>query len=57
MESKPRQFILGGVDVTDKLTHASFFKLRGAMKVVRDDDVPEDLKKSDKYWKGRPEST
>ncbi|KAM8743645.1 piggyBac transposable element-derived protein 3-like isoform 2-T2 [Acanthopagrus schlegelii] len=40
--------------ITDKFTRARFFKLRGAIKVVIDDDVPEDLKKSDKFWKVRP---
>ncbi|KAG5264695.1 hypothetical protein AALO_G00257000 [Alosa alosa] len=37
--------------ITDKFTRARFFKLRGAIKVVVDHDVPEDLRMSDKFWK------
>ncbi|KAL1249403.1 hypothetical protein QQF64_020408 [Cirrhinus molitorella] len=40
--------------ITDKFTLARFFKLRGAIKVVIDHDVPEDLRMSDKFWKVRP---
>ncbi|XP_010790902.1 uncharacterized protein isoform X2 [Notothenia coriiceps] len=40
--------------ITDRFTRARFFKLRGAIKVVIDDDVPEDLKMSDKFWKVGP---
>ncbi len=40
--------------ITDKFTRARFFKLRGAIKVVIDHDVPEDLRMSDKFWKVRP---
>ncbi|XP_059377154.1 piggyBac transposable element-derived protein 3 [Carassius carassius] len=40
--------------ITDKFTCARFFKLRGAIKVVIDHDVPEDLRMSDKFWKVRP---
>ncbi|KAL2087970.1 hypothetical protein ACEWY4_016798 [Coilia grayii] len=40
--------------ITDKFTRARFFKLRGAIKVVIDDDVPEDLRTLDKFWKVRP---
>uniref|UniRef100_A0A3B4UT34 PiggyBac transposable element-derived protein 3-like n=1 Tax=Seriola dumerili TaxID=41447 RepID=A0A3B4UT34_SERDU len=40
--------------ITDRFTRARFFKLRGAIKVVIDDDVPEDLKMSDKFWRVRP---
>ncbi|KAK1906732.1 PiggyBac transposable element-derived protein 3 [Dissostichus eleginoides] len=31
-----------------------FFRLRGSIKVLIDDDVPEDLRKRDKFWKVRP---
>ncbi|XP_056303397.1 uncharacterized protein LOC130215579 isoform X2 [Danio aesculapii] len=37
--------------ITDKFTRDRFFKLRGAIKVVIDHDVPEDLRMSDKFWK------
>lgn len=40
--------------ITDRFTRARFFKLRGAIKVVIDDDVPEYLKMSDKFWKVGP---
>ncbi|CAM4556557.1 unnamed protein product [Leuciscus chuanchicus] len=40
--------------ITDKFTRARFFKLRGAIKVVIDHDVPEDLRMSDTFWKVRP---
>ncbi|RXN11622.1 piggyBac transposable element-derived 3-like protein [Labeo rohita] len=40
--------------ITDKFTRARFFKLRGAIKVVIDHDVPEDLRMSDKFWKMIP---
>uniref|UniRef100_A0A3B4TJH0 PiggyBac transposable element-derived protein 3-like n=1 Tax=Seriola dumerili TaxID=41447 RepID=A0A3B4TJH0_SERDU len=40
--------------ITDRFTCARFFKLRGAIKVVIDDDVPEDLRMSDKFWRVRP---
>ncbi|KAM4593218.1 piggyBac transposable element-derived protein 3 [Odontesthes bonariensis] len=40
--------------ITDKFTRARFFKLREAIKVVIDDDVPEDLRVLDKFWKVRP---
>uniref|UniRef100_A0A3Q3JQ84 PiggyBac transposable element-derived protein domain-containing protein n=1 Tax=Monopterus albus TaxID=43700 RepID=A0A3Q3JQ84_MONAL len=40
--------------ITDRFTRDRFFKLRKSVKVVVDDDVPEDLKKSDKFWKVRP---
>ncbi|KAG1934670.1 piggyBac transposable element-derived protein 3 [Pimephales promelas] len=40
--------------ITDKFTRSRFFKLREAIKVVIDHDVPEDLKMSDKFWKVRP---
>ncbi|TDH12263.1 hypothetical protein EPR50_G00070150 [Perca flavescens] len=40
--------------ITDKFTRARFFKLRGAIKVVIDHDVPEDLRMLDKFWKVRP---
>lgn len=40
--------------ITEKFTRARFFKLRRAIKVVIDDDVPEDLRMLDKFWKVRP---
>ncbi|XP_071329190.1 piggyBac transposable element-derived protein 1 [Trachinotus anak] len=40
--------------ITDRFTRARFFKLRGAIKVVIDDDVPDDLRMLDKFWKVRP---
>ncbi|KAL2096969.1 hypothetical protein ACEWY4_006176 [Coilia grayii] len=40
--------------ITDKFRSFRFFKLRGAIKVVIDDDVPEDLRMLDKFWKVRP---
>ncbi|XP_052004312.1 piggyBac transposable element-derived protein 3-like [Xyrauchen texanus] len=40
--------------ITDKFTRTRFFKLRGAIQVVIDHDVPEDLRMSDKFWKVRP---
>lgn len=40
--------------ITDRFTRARFFKLRGAIKVVIDDDVPEDLRMLDTFWKVRP---
>lgn len=40
--------------ITDRFTRDRFFKLRQSLKVLIDDDVPEDLRKSDKFWKVRP---
>ncbi|XP_034079081.1 piggyBac transposable element-derived protein 3-like [Gymnodraco acuticeps] len=40
--------------ITDKFTRNRFFRLRGSIKVLIDDDVPEDLRKRDKFWKVRP---
>lgn len=39
--------------ITDKLICAIFFKLRGT-KVVIDDDVPEELRMLNKFWRVRP---
>ncbi|TKS75683.1 PiggyBac transposable element-derived protein 3 [Collichthys lucidus] len=40
--------------ITERFTRPRFFKLRVAIKVVIDDDVPEDLRRMDKFWKVRP---
>ncbi|XP_034094388.1 piggyBac transposable element-derived protein 3-like [Gymnodraco acuticeps] len=40
--------------ITDKFTRNRFFRLRGSIKVLIDDDVPEDLRKRDTFWKVRP---
>ncbi|XP_034550067.1 piggyBac transposable element-derived protein 3-like isoform X2 [Notolabrus celidotus] len=40
--------------ITDRFTRDRFFRLRGSLKVLIDDDVPQDLRKSDKFWKVRP---
>lgn len=40
--------------ITDRFTRNRFFKLRKSVKVVIDDDVAEDMKKRDKFWKVRP---
>ncbi|XP_071063273.1 piggyBac transposable element-derived protein 3-like [Pseudochaenichthys georgianus] len=40
--------------ITDRFTCDRFFRLRGSIKVLIDDDVPEDLRKRDKFWKVRP---
>ncbi|KAK1903701.1 PiggyBac transposable element-derived protein 3 [Dissostichus eleginoides] len=37
--------------ITDRFTRDRFFRLRGSIKVLIDDDVPEDLRKRDKFWK------
>lgn len=41
--------------ITDRFTRDRFFKLRQSLKVLIDDnDVPEDLRNSDKFWKVQP---
>ncbi|XP_041846922.1 uncharacterized protein LOC121643526 [Melanotaenia boesemani] len=40
--------------ISDKMSRDRFFKLRSHLKVVIDDDIPEDKKKTDKFWKVRP---
>lgn len=40
--------------ITERFTRDRFFRLRQSLKVLIDDDVPEDLKKCDKFWKVRP---
>lgn len=40
--------------ITERFTRNRFFKLRQSIKVVIDDDIPEDLRKCDKFWKVRP---
>ncbi|KAI4801215.1 hypothetical protein KUCAC02_000139 [Chaenocephalus aceratus] len=40
--------------ITDRFTCDRFFRLRGSIKVIIDDDVPEDLRKRDTFWKVRP---
>lgn len=38
--------------ITDRFTRARFFKLRGAIKVVIDDDVPENSGRWGLFWSG-----
>uniref|UniRef100_A0A3B1IV02 PiggyBac transposable element-derived protein domain-containing protein n=1 Tax=Astyanax mexicanus TaxID=7994 RepID=A0A3B1IV02_ASTMX len=40
--------------ITEKFTRDRFFRLRRSLKVLIDDDVPEDLRECDKFWKVRP---
>ncbi|XP_033966268.1 piggyBac transposable element-derived protein 3-like [Pseudochaenichthys georgianus] len=40
--------------ITDRFTRDRFFRLRGSIKVLIDDDVPEDLRKRNTFWKVRP---
>ncbi|KAJ4927805.1 hypothetical protein JOQ06_015607, partial [Pogonophryne albipinna] len=40
--------------ITDRFTRDRFFRLRGSIKVLIGDDVPEDLTKRDTFWKVRP---
>lgn len=40
--------------ITEKFTRDRFFRLRNSLKVLIDDDVPEDLKTCDQFWKVRP---
>ncbi|TWW61042.1 hypothetical protein D4764_05G0011320 [Takifugu flavidus] len=40
--------------ITERFTRDRFFRLRQSLKVLIDDDVPEDLRKRDKFWKVRP---
>ncbi|XP_076842062.1 piggyBac transposable element-derived protein 3 isoform X2 [Brachyhypopomus gauderio] len=40
--------------ITEKFTRDRFFRLRRSLKVLIDDDVPEDLRERDKFWKVRP---
>lgn len=40
--------------ITDEFTHDRFFRLRWSLMVFIDDDVPEDLRKNDKFWRMRP---
>ncbi|XP_057693808.1 piggyBac transposable element-derived protein 3-like [Corythoichthys intestinalis] len=40
--------------ITEKFTRDRFFRLRRSLKVLIDEDVPEDLKECDKFWKVRP---
>lgn len=40
--------------ITERFTCDRFFRLRQSLKVLIDDDVPEDLKECDKFWKVRP---
>ncbi|XP_055082645.1 piggyBac transposable element-derived protein 3 [Periophthalmus magnuspinnatus] len=40
--------------ITEKFTRDRFFRLRSSLKVLIDDDVPEDLKTCDQFWKVRP---
>uniref|UniRef100_A0A8C1ND68 Si:ch211-255f4.7 n=1 Tax=Cyprinus carpio TaxID=7962 RepID=A0A8C1ND68_CYPCA len=40
--------------ITERFTRDRFYKLRQSIKVVIDDDIPEDLRECDKFWKVRP---
>lgn len=40
--------------IAERFTRDRFFKLRQSIKVVIDDDIPDDLRGSDKFWKVRP---
>ncbi|XP_063749777.1 piggyBac transposable element-derived protein 3-like [Eleginops maclovinus] len=40
--------------ITEKITRDRFFKLRSHLKVVIDNDVPEEQKRIDRFWKVRP---
>uniref|UniRef100_A0A8B9HAU7 Si:ch211-255f4.7 n=1 Tax=Astyanax mexicanus TaxID=7994 RepID=A0A8B9HAU7_ASTMX len=40
--------------ITEKFTRDRFFRLRRSLKVLVDDDVPDDLRERDKFWKVRP---
>ncbi|KAI7790921.1 putative piggyBac transposable element-derived protein 3-like [Triplophysa rosa] len=42
--------------IADKFTRDRFHKLRQSIKLVIDDDIPEDLRECDKFWKASPES-
>uniref|UniRef100_A0A671XXE1 Si:ch211-255f4.7 n=1 Tax=Sparus aurata TaxID=8175 RepID=A0A671XXE1_SPAAU len=40
--------------ITERFTRDRFFRLRRSLKVLIDDNVPEDLRECDKFWKVRP---
>lgn len=40
--------------ITERFTLNRFYKRRQSIKVVIDDDIPEDLRECDKFWKVRP---
>lgn len=40
--------------ISNTMSRDRFFKLRSNLKVVIDDDVPEEKRKTDKFWKVRP---
>lgn len=40
--------------IAENFTRDRFFTLRRSLKVLIDDDVPEDLRECDKFWKVRP---
>ncbi|XP_062849144.1 piggyBac transposable element-derived protein 3 [Trichomycterus rosablanca] len=40
--------------ISDTMTRDRFFKLRSHLKVIIDDDISEDKRKTDKFWKVRP---
>lgn len=40
--------------ITERFTCNRFYKLRQSIKVVIDDDIPEDLRECDKFCKERP---
>ncbi|XP_029960172.1 uncharacterized protein LOC115397835 [Salarias fasciatus] len=40
--------------IAERFTRDRFFKLRQSIKVINDDNVSEDMRASDKFWKIRP---
>uniref|UniRef100_A0A8C6PBR5 PiggyBac transposable element-derived protein domain-containing protein n=1 Tax=Nothobranchius furzeri TaxID=105023 RepID=A0A8C6PBR5_NOTFU len=40
--------------ISDRMSCDRFFKLRSNLKAVIDDDIPENQKKADRFWKVRP---
>lgn len=40
--------------ITERFTCDRFFRVRQSLKVLIHDDVPEDLKECDKFWRVRP---
>ena len=40
--------------ISDTMSRDRFFKLQSRLNVVIDDDVPQDKRKTDKFWKVRP---
>ncbi|CAL9691203.1 unnamed protein product [Knipowitschia caucasica] len=40
--------------ITEKFTRDRFFRLRRSLKVLIDEDVPQDIRECDKFWKVLP---